>query len=1174
MTYNSDNLNIMTWNIRSIHTSDAFGNKTLKTQHKEIYDMFMKHDIISIMETWCTDEEARSLEDDNFKVIFSNRKYRDPKAKRISGGVLFLIKKEIFKGVKRMISSSDDVIWLKLDRCFFNLEKDIYLCNAYLPPSGSSIFRWYNVDVCEMLELDVIRYSKMGDIIICGDLNARVGNLNDFVINDDNSHIPVPKSYDVDTFSVKRHTQDSLYYNEYGRWLIDLCISARLALLNGRCLGDLRGLFTSHQPEGSSVVDYNIVNKDFFNKVRTFSVHSLTDFSDHCPLSLNVNIHKSLVPESKSSDLSPLPSRYVWEDNSKDKLLYQLSLQETNDRLVDFMSKEYVNNSSGVDSAINDFEAVLNSTVSKCIKRRVVKPARRYHKKFVFDEKCYKIRTQLHYIRGLMEKYPYNRDIRRCYYNVKRMYEKSVKLSKSELKNTLLNRLEDLQEKDSKTYWDLFNKIRNGKNITKMSPISATEWLEHYKSLYSKPEEDDIEILHDLHAQEMKQQSVHELDEEITDKELYLLIKKLKNGKSPGPDGIINEVIKTGKHHLGPLLKKIFNLILSVGYFPRSWRKGLVINIHKSGIVSDPNNYRGITLSSSIGKLFSGIMNLRLINMLNVKDLYSKYQFGFREDYRTADNIFIMNKLMSNYRHAGKKLYIAYIDFKKAFDRVWRTGLLLKIMSLGVGGNFYNVIKSMYTDNLTAVKTNGMQTRYFGCHLGVRQGDSLSPTLFNIYVNDLEHIFNSPASEPARYGNITVGFLMYADDLVIMSESAMGLQNSLAKLNEYCRKWKLKVNANKSKIMIAAKKKCSVNDVFKIDNEVLELVNNYKYLGVNISSNGSMQNAQDQLVNKGLKTWFYIRNNLYSAKVWPLSVYLKSFDMIVKPLILYGCETWGQYIFMNKERKISGFPKFNNNYACERAHIKICKQILGVQQTATNLAVLGELGRLPLCVDIVKYLMKYYIRVERMERMCLLTEIYSESKQNDNDLERLIKYICEEINFPLEDYFSSSVKSLVTSLNKYMSLYYENTFFSILMSESSKKLRTYKCFKKVYDMEKYLLFVQNPFHRRELTRFRISAHNLFIEQGRYKKVEIENRKCRLCDLKKVEDEFHFFMQCPFYSNLRKKYIRQLSISYEDPFSWDAFLYIMQLQDNSDINQISLYVYRSMEKRRSYLYLYK
>ena len=106
--------------------------------------------------------------------------------------------------------------------------------------------------------------------------------------------------------------------------------------------------------------------------------------------------------------------------------------------------------------------------------------------------------------------------------------------------------------------------------------------------------------------------------------------------------------------------------------------------------------------------------------------------------------------------------------------------------------------------------------------------------------------------------------------------------------------------------MIGSQKRAANEESFYIDTQELEQVHTYKYLGLEISSNGSMHLAQDQLAKQGLKAWFYIRNtsNLYSAKVWPVNVFIKSFDTVVKPIILYGSEICGQNMFMNKDGKM------------------------------------------------------------------------------------------------------------------------------------------------------------------------------------------------------------------------------------------------------------------------------
>ena len=168
----------------------------------------------------------------------------------------------------------------------------------------------------------------------------------------------------------------------------------------------------------------------------------------------------------------------------------------------------------------------------KCLKRRVIKSVKKCKKQFIFNQQCYSIRCQLHYVKCLLERYPQNRDIRRDYYEIKRMYEKSVKGAKSAIKNELIEKLDELHEKDSKQYWDLFNKIRNNKKENNVSSVSASEWVKHYKHLYNKPEGYDDEIADEMRLLESCGADTEMLDQTITDSEIYDMIKKMRNGKS------------------------------------------------------------------------------------------------------------------------------------------------------------------------------------------------------------------------------------------------------------------------------------------------------------------------------------------------------------------------------------------------------------------------------------------------------------------------------------------------------------------------------------------------------------------------------------------------------------------------------------------------------------------
>ncbi len=139
------------------------------------------------------------------------------------------------------------------------------------------------------------------------------------------------------------------------------------------------------------------------------------------------------------------------------------------------------------------------------------------------------------------------------------------------------------------------------------------------------------------------------LDYPITENELIDKIQARKNKKASGLDGILNEMLKNTEHKLRLALLKLFNLVLSVGHFPEAWNRGLITPIFKSGDKSDPNNYRGICVSSNLGKLFCNIINTNLVHFLTEHNVLSKSQIGFLPNYRTTDHIFTLHTLIDKY---------------------------------------------------------------------------------------------------------------------------------------------------------------------------------------------------------------------------------------------------------------------------------------------------------------------------------------------------------------------------------------------------------------------------------------------------------------------------------------------------------------------------------------------
>ena len=175
-------------------------------------------------------------------------------------------------------------------------------------------------------------------------------------------------------------------------------------------------------------------------------------------------------------------------------------------------------------------------------------------------------------------------------------------------------------------------------------------------------------------------------------------------------------------------------------------------------------------------------------------------QFGFRVNHRTADSVFILKTLINKYIHKNKrKLYVCFVDLKKAFDSLWRIGMLYKLAKMGVGKHMFEIIKQQFIHTEASIKYNDKHSRFFPIDRGVKQGDSISPTLFNLFINDIVENFDHKGSTPLRILNSDIGSLLFADDLIILSESKEGLQNSLNNLSNYCEKWQLCLNSKKNK---------------------------------------------------------------------------------------------------------------------------------------------------------------------------------------------------------------------------------------------------------------------------------------------------------------------------------------------------------------------------------------
>ena len=627
------------------------------------------------------------------------------------------------------------------------------------------------------------------------------------------------------------------------------------------------------------------------------------------------------------------------------------------------------------------------------------------------------------------------------------------------------------------------------------------------------------------------------INENFSFEEVLQSIHKLANNKSAGQDDIFPEFMKNLPVVFVYLMKDFFNKILNTGTVPDEWAVSIICPIHKKGDTSDPNNYRGVSLINCICKIFTSLIGTRIRNHLDATGTIGNEQAGFRKGISCQDQIFLLSKIVAFYLTKRKRLYATFIDYEKAFDTIDRALLWKKLYAVDINGKILNVIRDIYQKTKAYIRFNMERSASFPCEIGVRQGDVLSPLLFQVFINDFEtHMRFSSCNGLTtlktfvndNLGNddIEIIFklfvLLYADDTILLAESEKDMQKALEAASLYCSENNLKINCGKTKYMIFSRGKVRKAIPMFVNDSPIERVDSFCYLGVIFKYNNTFQLAIKHNIDKAKKALFKMLVETSDYHI-AIETKLHMFDSMILPILTYGCEVWG----------------YENLEQIEVYHRFFLKKLLSLRSSVPNAMIYGELGRHEIRFHIWSRMIMFWKRLvdNPNKYSSVLYYSFSASDLSDKWL-GTIRHILIECGIPgaFEHISEIGYTHLKNSIKH--KLEEIGTHYWRISMEKNDLCQGYKVYKHYLRMESYIRLL--PYKNIvELSRFRCAS--MVSARTKNKFTSEYNNFCTLCETATLADEYHLLLVCSKLKEQRAKYLDEYFLNYPNILKFDQLM---------------------------------
>ena len=403
----------------------------------------------------------------------------------------------------------------------------------------------------------------------------------------------------------------------------------------------------------------------------------------------------------------------------------------------------------------------------------------------------------------------------------------------------------------------------------------------------------------------------------ITWLEICTALRKMGRNKSPGPDGVVSELYITCTHaktaeekeaikhapicNLGRAIHHVITKCWEQEYFPREWDAATIISIPKKPGANDPNLFRGISLIQTISKLMTSILAQRIQGAAIEAGRIATEQAGFRAGEEAIAQAITVAEVIQRTQATKNRAIITFLDAEKAFDRAPHGAILAKIEAFGVRGKTLNIIKSLYRSPSFKVKFRNTMSEEHRVEKGVKQGESLSPILFLIYINDFIQAMQNGPSAGLKLSNQLQPILAakFADDIAMIAPDIETAQYQLDRASLWMDTWKMNANANKCAVMICEPRQqqrqgaqSAVSSDFKIQGKQIEVRTEYLYLGIQLNNKMDKKAMAKHRLDKARSIKNLCLPFLHSNAT-PFLAKLIILKQVIIPTMTYGIEIWG-----------------------------------------------------------------------------------------------------------------------------------------------------------------------------------------------------------------------------------------------------------------------------------------